>query len=476
MALSAVLLAALVQLSGLTTWFHHNLMAPRSFPNQLATFPPFKSTHPNRDQLEYLLIRASSSSDSDEFRSCEDVTELDHQHVIVSCDPSRHEWNTVMGVLRKPEPKGSLWIVNPTHTRPVVAHKLDLINWPQDIDFHPLGIRVLDSRLFVINHRRDKSTIEVFQISKTDDTSTSLHYMTTISHPSLTGAPNALEPITQTSLWVTHDHKYNKRSTNVLVNFLNSIETIFARPWSKVDLVTFEDPPIDEDVNFSTNQQRQAIDVKVKTVARSIAFANGIAYSRQHNVLAVASSTRKIVHMYNVDNKTLQLTKFDNVKVPFLVDNLGVVPNSFFNQEEQESERNQNQPCFVATGHPAYLPLLLESRNISISKWLPQAASWSVLLSRRPRSTTTTTTLDESETPIMSIQELKDIAYTSERTLPTRNWKLQTLFISKGGSKHDDKAFGMSTTTVVGVDQSNGHRWIVLSGLYEKGLKLVREI
>ncbi|KAK4049280.1 hypothetical protein OIV83_004217 [Microbotryomycetes sp. JL201] len=504
------LVAAVVWQSsaGALTWLHHNTFAPSTFPAILAKFPSCSSHSPashGGHRIDYVRVRPSpaepreelardNDDDFGQLASCEDLTEFGDQEtsqiVIATCDRSRHEWNTVMGQFKNPQPKGSLWYLTPLADKPH-AHNIKLVNWPRysqqpsdavltdnkgakwatgsggrggniDKDFHPLGLRFIQdgSRLFVINHERLYSSVEVFQLSTTTPgLPLTARYLMTIKHSSF-NAPNAIQPVSSNSFYLSHDHKYNKRSTRLIDNLLNFYETIFAKPWSRVDFVTFDDPPAST-TDAHKDVEVLATNVRSNTVATGIGFANGIAYSPSDKLFAVSSSTHRTVHVYDVNPINSTLSNKINVAVPFLPDNLSLAPKQFVNQQKRAG------PTFIATGHPAYLPMLLEALNVSTPDWFPQAGSWTVSMTKLDGDQ-----YDDDETTD------DDVAYTSGRAKKTRGWKLSTLFASKGGYKHDKKSFGTSSTAVVGVSKTDAgeQRWMVVSGLYEKGLQLIRQV
>ncbi|KAM0790471.1 hypothetical protein ACM66B_003347 [Microbotryomycetes sp. NB124-2] len=497
------LVAALVwQSSFIVTWLHHNMLAPSEFPAIMAKFPSSSPSSPashGGHRIDYVRVKAADDSADFELRSCEDITEYgDSEHsqiVLASCDPSRHEWNTVMGSFKNPQRQGSLWYLTPLAHNPR-AHRIKLVNWPRhrrhspttvdyknnkgaqwadnlDKDFHPLGIRFTEdkSRLFVINHERLESTVEVFQLSTTTPgLPMTARYLMTIKHSSL-NAPNAIQPVSSNSFFISHDHKCNKRSTRLVDNVLNFYETIFARPWSRIDFVTFDDPSSSDASVDDDDTEVLATNVRVKTVANDIAFANGIAYSPSSQLFAVSSSTHRTVHVYKVNPTDFALSDRIDISVPFLADNLSLAPKHFFKNDDDDDEK-ETRTTFVATGHPAYVPMLLEALNVSTPDWFPQAGSWSVALTR--------TRDNHFDRVGAEGDDDDDVAFTSGRATRTPGWKLITLFASKGGYKHDGKSFGTSTTTVVGLssnsDGQGQQRWMVVAGLYEKGLQLIRQV
>lgn len=103
---------------------------------------------------------------------CEDVELVPSLGVaLISCDPGRALWNTVMGPLSEPEPRGALWTY--AYQRAAAGEEVKpqivkFAEFPERFDFHPLGMTTYEDKktgevtLFVVNHKRERSTIEVF--------------------------------------------------------------------------------------------------------------------------------------------------------------------------------------------------------------------------------------------------------------------------------------------------------------------------
>lgn len=210
------------------------------------------------------------------LKFCEDATEWDvegsgRKLVLLSCDPGRKEWNTVMGPLQDAAPKAQLWVVDPASDSPA-GSPVGLKNFPGSTsDFHPLGIEVFKTPkgdiLYVVNHQATRSTIELFALTlaKSKQGRVVATYIATLDHPSFTGAPNALAVISPTAFYLSHDHRFTRRSRGILSTLLNRVETLVALPLSRVDLVEISGDP------------KLKPEVRVFTVATGLAFANGLA-------------------------------------------------------------------------------------------------------------------------------------------------------------------------------------------------------
>ena len=66
--------------------------------------------------------------DEPAFKYCEDLSswelygadgQVTEHRAIISCDSGRRDWNTVMGPLKNPTPRGSLWTYSPVSGKTV---------------------------------------------------------------------------------------------------------------------------------------------------------------------------------------------------------------------------------------------------------------------------------------------------------------------------------------------------------------------
>ncbi|ORY88413.1 hypothetical protein BCR35DRAFT_288971 [Leucosporidium creatinivorum] len=442
-AVAVLLLALLAAYADLFTTLKV-LLIPPSLPLHYAALP--HSTKP----LQSFTLHSSTSSPS-RLELCEDATEWGERRVLLSCDPFRKDWNTVMGPLKNATVgRGGLWVIEPSDDAPE-PKEVELQGFPESSEFHPLGIEVVASpgeegdRLFVINHQALASTIEIFLLTPSPPTA---RYLTTLRHPSFT-APNSLAILSPTSFYLTHDHHYTRRAQSFPGPLLNLIETLGRRALSRVDLV-----------EFALEGEKPSIEVE--TVASGIAFANGAALSHDKKTLAVASTSARSLLLFSRDPSTNGLTRKEEIPLPFFVDNLSLAPRGFLSPSRDtkaDAESKDSDDIFIAAGHPAYLPLLLTSRNVHLSPTSAHPSSWVLAIS--PRSSSSISPSAEN-----------DPAY--EHVAPHPRFALTTLFQSSGGSEYDQQAFGMSTTGVVGREEG-GRWWIAVVGLYERGVRVLRE-
>ncbi|OCL02849.1 putative paraoxonase [Glonium stellatum] len=261
----------------------------RNAPDKLKKFSTFK---------EYEVKFA------DRLRNCEDAL-LDEAMglAILSCDVGRDKWNTVMGNFHKEVPSGALYIYdysNPDLSDDEALKRLTLADFPSgDTDFHPLGIEYYmpTSTLYVVNHARTGSTIEIFRLSVSSFTAT---HVRTLRHP-LVHTPNSIAAISDMEIYFTNDHYFPVRKSPLLAK----AETFLAVPGGSV-----------VHIDLTTDSAR--------SVAH-IPFANGIAVLNE-TTLAVSSSSKPGIYIYAM-TKQRDLVLQKVVRVPSLVDNISVDEN-----------------------------------------------------------------------------------------------------------------------------------------------------
>lgn len=348
--------------------------------------------------------------------SCEDVrfwenVDSGERRLLVSCDTGRRAWNTVLGPLREPSPRGVLWLSDP---KTLEMRKIELVNFPEDHTFHPLGFEASPARsgkashLFVVNHARNASVVEEFTISWNDPTSA--HWVRTLHLPTLI-TPNAIALTADTSFYVSNDHHFSLR--HGLVS--NKLETFLALPLSHVEHVDASSP---------------GQDPVAKTVASNIAFANGVALSSDGQLLAVSSTTGTSVRLYARQPPSNSLSLKEDILMPFAPDNLS------FDDDD----------VLLVSGH-ADLPALL---GMSKDKPGVRAPSWVVSL--RPTSQLIDRVPWDLKAPFSASGRIPP---------PPSGWEIQTLYQSSGRG-----GFASSTTAVR--DSRTGRLFV--TGLYEEGL------
>ncbi|GAA5865495.1 hypothetical protein JCM1840_001416 [Sporobolomyces johnsonii] len=462
---------------------------------------------------EFTVHSAPDTAPGDRLAFCEDAIQLpleDRDVALVCCDPTRQEWNTVLGPLRNSSAgRGGLWIVDPVSVSggASVAEAKDVrpqrveLDWPAleqgDVDFHPLGMDIIDTeegekRLFVINHQRSSATVEVFHLARSSPSflpsTFSATHSFTLSHPSFTGAPNSLAAVSPTTFYLSHDHRFNRRTTSPLKKLANFAETVFALPLGRVDLVSFD-------------LVQSAPEITVQPAASSIPFANGVAVSPSGKTLVVASTTSRSALFFDRNTTTGKLGSKPRrqLDLPFLVDNLSVAPRRFFSSAYLPSsslkqhdellsidDASDDPFLLIAAGHPSYPALLSIAHRLSFSfsvslplhlfglgwrqlrafsfDWQKQRGmSWVVVAKEGE---------DEVEEEYYAVRGKEEDEGEEEWT----NLFQSSGVVRDGGLRH---GFGGSTTAVVGwsapVGETEKKRWMVVTGLYEEGVKLVMQ-
>ncbi len=165
-------------------------------------------------------------------------------------------------------------------------------------EFNPHGIGLLRSsagaRLFVVNHRSNQDTVELFSV---DETSV-LTYLETLSSADLVNA-NDVVPVGDRSCFVTVDH-------GSVTPFWRTVEETFRQPWSGVYLLGPEG---------------------ASKSAGSLRMANGINLSPDGTRLYVAATLGFAVEVYERDTETNALHHLGSIATGTGVDNISVEPN-----------------------------------------------------------------------------------------------------------------------------------------------------
>jgi hypothetical protein len=353
--------------------------------------------------------------------------------LLLSCDPNRKAWNTVMGPLKDPDPRGALWLYHPITRRP--PRRIVLEGYPDSHDFHPLGFDVYPSRtdepahsnLFVVNHARNGSTIEQFSISW--DAPDHARWVRTISGPELV-APNSLALTGPTSFYLTNDHLFTRRMPGVLGKTLPITESVLALPLGWATHVT---------VSATTTSSSQETHTYM-TVASYIPFPNGIAISPDGTQVAIASTTLGEIRFYTRDpatdtqlrtQGTPSLSLRARVPTPFAPDNIMF----------------DSQGVLIAAGHPHFQSLVAVAANQTKAR----APSWVVSITPTPA---------DAERGREVAWDVGVPVPASRKVPRVPGYELRTLYQSDGS------AFSSSSAALR--DAETGVLYIV--GLYEEGL------
>jgi arylesterase/paraoxonase len=332
-------------------------------------YPFGKHNDPNLPQswVPYRNDPAVDIAFKERLRYCEDVV-IDHAKgmAIISCDPGRTRWNTVMGTMYDPSPKGSLYLYSyATKDEPKLV---SLIGLPPTADFHPLGLNFYRSevagaqtRLFVVNHQRNGSTVDIFDLDYPTATAT---FITSICDGDRNiVSPNAVSPVSYTSFYVTNDHRFIQR----LHPILNLQETMRALP---LGWATF--------VDFSVGKP------KFSTAATGIPFANGIVVTPTGKEVLIASSSSSVIFVYDRDPVTNKMSRCrEKIPCKFRPDNLTFDESLRPNDPTTFDENGRFLRGVICAGHPSTMKLFAMSRNPGAVK----APSWVVEVRRRAGKT-----------------------------------------------------------------------------------------
>lgn len=197
---------------------------------------------------------------------------------------------------------GGLWIYDYSSGLPdsEALKPLSLKKFFNANNFHPLGIEyeVGTSTLYVVNHARNASVIEMFKVFAKAGTAT---HIGTLKHD-LIHAPNSIHALGDGKLFVTNDHYFHARLSPLLSN----IET-----WAGV--------PIASVVYVDVNKPETG-----KIVAR-LPFANGVTMLNS-TTLAVGASSKAGVYFYEVTPEH-DLKSKGYFRTPSGVDNISVDGN-----------------------------------------------------------------------------------------------------------------------------------------------------
>lgn len=365
------------------------------------------------------------------LRYCEDAVFWDHldstgKHanrlLLLSCDPGRKAWNTVMGPLLHPKPHGGLWVYSLDQKDVQQPVRVTFKGYPKDHDFHPLGLEIYPSHggsasnLFVVNHARQRTFIEQFSMSP--ERPTEAKWIRTITSKYFV-APNALALTSPTSFYVTNDHLMTRRLPAPFGGILPLVETWLSLPFGWVSHVSIDD------------SADSAAAAKHTFAAFGIPFANGVALSHNGSEVAVASTTAAEIFFYARNPETNALKFKHAVPVPVLADNI------MYDDED----------ALIVAGHP-HFPSLADVAKNHTGKVAP---SWIVSVSPRGEA------LGAGSIPKM--YDVRADLSASSKAPAVLSHEVETLFQSNG------KLFSTSSTGLR--DSRTGKLYV--TGLYEEG-------
>lgn len=355
---------------------------------------------------------------NDELGFCEDGVHWNGNKVLLSCDTNRLNWNTVMGPLRDPNPRGAIWVYDYTSSGSV-PQKVLLAGYPAHADFHPLGLAVHSDpatakhTLFVVNHGRNESTVEVFDLAPRAPYAAT--YRRTLSHY-LFFAPNAIAPTSATSFYLSQDHFFTRRLPWPLGALLAQLETALGLPFGQVQHVSFD---------ASSDAPPQV----TWAGAGGVPFANGVAVDASGTRFAVASSSLGRVRFYARDPRTNRLAHRETVQLPFGPDNIEYAGDAL-----------------VVAGHPMFPQLLARAagRDVDVGSWV---------VAIRERTGASAASGDEDAAAPLSARKYLP---------PSPGYVLETLYQSDGSGA----GFGISTTGILDLP----NKAFFVTGLYTPGL------
>ncbi|PWN41727.1 hypothetical protein IE81DRAFT_157565 [Ceraceosorus guamensis] len=514
------------------SWYSRFLIGP-SLPDHWVrnlTYTPGSLTHPaqaeQRGDPQCHKLRAARADararrGTQSLNFCEDVLfleGLDHEGdvtplLLATCDPGRGEWNTVMGPLKEPQPRGGLWVwdpANPSAEPVLLSPSLNTTQDPFPDSFHPLGAAMYPSSsgdepstLLVVNHASTHSTIEVFSISIHGESGVpraeriKLSHRGTISDALATHTPNSIAMLSQDSFLVTNDHLFALRPPprEQVVNLLQALR---APHWLALlgaavltnPILSQILPRIETFMGLKLGwvarvqmqpSERTSITVTSALAAQGIAFANGISVSPKGTTIAVASTTLPGVVLYSPhldgDGKpdwSRPLEKRGTIHTPQTPDNLSFSSSdhlgarSLSHTTQGNSERVQDDPFdasrLVVAGHPHPLRLVGMARTVRSSR-PKRAGSW--VIDILPASSTLSKSVahlrdDTTDDSMVRSTRYAPIDLTKSLVKPNAaEWVVRSLYLSTDGAEP-------GTPSSAGAEWLAGkeHGTLVISGLY----------
>lgn len=412
----------------------------------------------------------------EEFKFCEDVHLIPGtkvKTVLVSCDAGRAGWNTVMGPLARPEPRGRLFTYEyPTGPdgKKKKAHPVELVGFPKTSEFHPLGVSILnneekENKLFVINHQKHLSAVEVFNLS-TSASGWQARWERSITHPLATHTPNSIHALTPTSFVVTNDHLFARRPgplqshlvpllRQLLPDWLAKYAALAVANRKAASLLAQTETLLGLPLGWVSHVEFGRQDVEVKVLARNIPFANGLAITQNAETMVVAATTFPGIYIYELDLPHRHARLKTKLHLPFRVDNLAFSP-SYHSLNSRDIFGGQT---LLATGHPAPLELIRMARNPTTRT----SPSWSVAITRD-----TATKSEEGEN-----WEDSDAHLPAHHFVLSHNteWRIRTLLQSRGekvriGNNEIQVASSASSFYHPYHDTEKGGGTLLVSGLY----------
>lgn len=352
--------------------------------------------------------------------------------VVLSCDYNRKSWNTVMGPLDDPGPRGSLWVYDPDLPSSP-PQQMVFEGYPEGHDFHPLGFEVYPSKsgeettMIVTNHARSRSTLEYFTLSPSSPLAAK--HIKTLESPYIV-APNSIAMTSPHSFYISNDHLFTRRIPYVGA-VLALLESVLGLPLSWVSHVEIG---VGGEI------------LKHKFVAWGIAFPNGISLHPSGEEVALVTSAIGQVFFYARDPATNALTFKEGVRTPFAPDNV----------------EYSDDGTLVVAGHPHFPSLVALSQRKKAT-----SPSWVVSLTRRTPSRDSSSGPGPSLPAEFDLKPLSKGGLSASKVLrgPSESHEMETLYQSDGSR------WSSSSTGLVDGREGRGELYVV--GLYEEGGMLV---
>jgi hypothetical protein len=345
--------------------------------------------------------------------------------------------------MKDPSGKGGIYVLTYADDpkKPVYTERITVENWPEKLDFHPLGLDIITgtpgepSTLFVVNHDRIATAVEKIEIDpktlkagKRSMSRSNFHgwlsphlTLTTLYpvfrqhlHHRMFWAANSVAALSSTSILVSNDHFFTRRGLAPLSFFMPLVESMMMLPLGTVI-----------HLDFATGELRTSI------AAWGIPFANGVALSPDRKEVAVVACSSAYVQLYSLEEKGgVSLRYKTAVKMPFSPDNVDYTHDG----------------RLMVAGHP-YFPGLTKFSKGKADK----APSWVVEIANR-----TVTGVAEGE-------DDKQSPYPVTKRAPSHaEYSVQTVFMSDGN------VFSSSTTGLW--DPQAGK--LFTTGLYADGISV----
>tara|TARA_B110000438_G_C15723023_1_gene610700 strand:- start:144 stop:1166 length:1023 start_codon:yes stop_codon:yes gene_type:complete len=236
----------------------------------------------------------------------EDIVILDNGLALISSDNRRL-------TLKGNPVQGHIFSYNLKDDFPKVNRLTDDINF----EFHPHGISVFKDFdkivLFVVNHRLEQNTIEIFHLINNK-----LFYQKTI-YDDLLNSPNDLVAINENQFYVTNDHGSSSDFNKLIEDYLQL---------SRSNVLYYNGE-------------------KFKVVINKLKYANGINLSKDGTKLFLAETIGKSVSVYNRDLLSSELLFEQRIYLNSGVDNI---------------ELDNNGNLWIGS-HPQLLKFIKHSKN-----------------------------------------------------------------------------------------------------------------